>query len=87
MQGFSRRPSTSSLQSPALEESNPLGDMYKVMAARLHEEEQTQRTMVALNEMAPFYPGKTEAEVHTVLERVSQSCDCHMIVTLDYYIL
>ena len=83
-QGFSRRPSTSSLQSTALEESNPLGDMFKVMAARLHEEEQTQRTMVALNEMAPFYPGKTQTEVHAVLERVSESCDCHMMVTFGH---
>lgn len=53
-------------------------EMFKVMAARLHEEEQTQRTMVALNEMAPFYPGKSQAEVHAVLEQVSISCDPHM---------
>lgn len=47
-----------------------MGDMYKVMATRLHEEEQTQRMMVALKEMSPFYPGKSQAEVHSVLEQV-----------------
>ena len=78
IQGLSQRPSTASFQS--LADSNPMGDMFRVMAARLHEEEQTQRTMVALNEMAPFYPGKTQAEVHSVLERVSRSCDCHVTV-------
>ena len=58
-----------------------MGDMFRVMAARLHEEEQTQRTMVALKEMTPFYPGKTQAEVHSVLEQVSGSCDSHIVVT------
>ena len=75
-----RRPPTSSVQPLALRDSNPLGDMFQVMAARLYEEEQTQRTMVALKEMAPFYPGKSQSEVQTVLERVSnRSCDHHMI--------
>ncbi|CAI8057811.1 hypothetical protein GBAR_LOCUS31480 [Geodia barretti] len=75
-----RRPSTSCVQPLALEDSSPLGDMFQVMAARLHEEEQTQRTMVSLREMAPFYPGKSQTEVQAVLERVScWSCDPHMI--------
>ena len=54
--------------------------MFQVMAARLFEEEQTQRMMVALREMAPFYPGKTQAEVTSVLERVRGSCDDHVTV-------
>lgn len=54
-----------------------MGDMFKVMAASLHEEEQTQRMMVALKEMSPFYPGKSQTEVHSVLEQVRtrRSCD------------
>ena len=79
-QRFLRRPSMTSVQPLALQDSSPLGDMFQVMAARLHEEEQTQRMMVALREMAPFYPGKTQAEVQSVLEMVSGSCDLHVIV-------
>jgi tubulin polyglutamylase TTLL7 len=75
--GFSRRPSTTSFQSLALEDSNPMGDMFRVMAARLHEEEQTQRTMVALKEMTPFYPGKSQAEVHSVLEQIHENFSTH----------
>ena len=41
-----------------------------VMAARLAEEEQTQRTMIALNEMTPSYPGKSSTELHKVLDEV-----------------
>ena len=82
VQRFTRRPSTTTLQPLALHDCNPLGSMFEVMAARLHEEEQTQRTMVALREMAPFYPGKPQAEVQSVLERVSGgSCEDHVTVT------
>ena len=42
------------------------------MAARMQEEEQTQRTMIALNEMAPFYPGKDPEEVERVLKQVGR---------------
>lgn len=41
------------------------------MAAREHEEEQTQRTMLALNSLLPFYPGKSGDEVKQILEEVS----------------
>ena len=60
--------------------------MFQVMAARLFEEEQTQRTMVALREMAPFYPGKTPAEVISVLERVSGSCDGHVMLVYRFVV-
>ena len=40
------------------------------MAARLAEEEQTQRTMVALNEMKPSYPGRSSTDLQRVLEEV-----------------
>lgn len=54
--------------------------MHQVMTARLYEEEQTQRTMVALHEIAPFYPGKAQTEVHAVLQKVSTMIG-HVIVT------
>ena len=44
--------------------------VYAVMAARVAEEEQTQRTMIALNEMKPNYPGKQQEEVKKVLDEV-----------------
>lgn len=44
--------------------------VYAVMAAREQEEEKTQRTMIALNEMKPFYPGKSSEDVQRVLEEV-----------------
>lgn len=45
--------------------------VYAVMAARVAEEEQTQRTMIALNEMKPSYPGKQSEEVKKILDEVS----------------
>ena len=44
--------------------------VYAVMAARVAEEEQTQRTMIALNEMKPSYPGKPTEEVKKALDEV-----------------
>ena len=41
------------------------------MAAREHEEEQTQRTMLALNALHPSYPGKNGDDIKMVLEKVS----------------
>ena len=52
-----------------------MAEMFSVMATQLQEEEQTQRTMVALKEMAPFYPGRSQSEVQAVLEQVRGSCD------------
>lgn len=52
------------------ESSSPMDNVYAVMAARVAEEEQTQRTMIALNEMKPTYPGKQQEEVKKVLEEV-----------------
>ena len=49
------------------------------MAARVAEEEQVQRTMIALNDMKPFYPGRQSEEVCSVVDRVSVSvsvCMC-----------
>ena len=40
------------------------------MAMREREEEQTQLTMVALNETMPFYPGKTQEEAQSALQEV-----------------
>lgn len=51
--------------------SSPMDAVYKAMAARVAEEEQTQRTMIALNEMKPTYPGKNAKQLNTVLEEVS----------------
>jgi len=48
----------------------PLSSQDVVMAARLAEEEQTQRTMIALNEMTPSYPGKSSTELQKVLDEV-----------------
>ena len=45
--------------------------VYAVMAVRVAEEEQTQRTMIALNEMKPSYPGKQHEEVKKVLDEVT----------------
>ena len=44
--------------------------VYAVMEARVAEEEHTQRTMIALNEMKPSYPGKQSQEVQRILEEV-----------------
>lgn len=44
--------------------------VYRAMATRVAEEEQTQRIMIALNGMKPTYPGKSREEVVTVLEEV-----------------
>ena len=41
------------------------------MAAREHEEEQTQRTMLALNNMQASYPNKSIEEVKQVVKEVS----------------
>ena len=49
--------------------------VYAVMAARVAEEEQTQRTMIALNEMKPSYPGKQPEEVKKALDDVSNNIE------------
>ena len=54
------------------ESSSPMDAVYAVMAARVAEEEQTQRTMIALNEMKPSYPGKQPEEVKKALDDVSK---------------
>ena len=71
------RPSTSATylnyQPLSVQDScSPMDAMYAVMAARVAEEEQTQRTMIALNEMKPSYPSKTQEEVQKVLDEVRQ---------------
>lgn len=53
-----------------MESSNPMDAVYRAMATRVAEEEQTQRIMIALNGMKPTYPGKSREEVVTVLEEV-----------------
>ena len=58
------------------ESSSPMDAVYAVMAARVAEEEQTQRTMIALNEMKPSYPGKGAEEVKTVLDEVQHLHFC-----------
>lgn len=65
------RPVSSLAYQPLSMESGSHTDaVYKVMAARVAEEEQTQRTMIALNEMKPTYPGKQEDELEEVLKKV-----------------
>ena len=55
----------------SLETNTPMDAVYRVMAAHVAEEEQTQRTMITLNDMKPFFPGKLPEEVNMVLNRVS----------------
>ena len=38
------------------------------MAARVYEEEQTQRTMLSLNALEPTYPGKKDDEVKGIVK-------------------
>lgn len=40
------------------------------MAAREHEEEQTQRTMLALNTLQSSYPGKEQNDVTKIIKDV-----------------
>ena len=54
----------------SLENSHPMDTLYRVMAARVAEEEQTQRTMISLNEMKPSYPGKSSEDLTDILEQV-----------------
>lgn len=44
--------------------------VYKVMAARVAEEEQTQRTMIALNETKISYPGKGNEVLNQAITEV-----------------
>ena len=71
------RPSTSTPISyqplSMVDSSTPRDTIYTVMAARVAEEEQVQRTMIALNDMKPFYPGRQSEEVCSVVDRVSVS--------------
>jgi len=55
----------------SLETNNPMDAVYRVMAARVAEEEHTQRIMICLNDTRPSYPGKTNEETARVLEMVS----------------
>lgn len=52
-------------------ECSSMDAVYKAMASRVAEEEQTQRTMIALNEMKPAYPGKSNKELQSILDQVS----------------
>ncbi len=63
-------PSYMAFQPLSLETNNPMDAVYRVMAARVAEEEHTQRIMIALNEMKPSYPGKTAEESTKDLEIV-----------------
>lgn len=70
--------------------SLPMDSVYAVMEARVAEEEHTQRTMIALNEMKPSYPGKQSQEVQRILEEVKADMKYHKpridsfwLVTLD----
>lgn len=54
----------------SIECSSPMDAVYRAMAARVAEEEQTQRTMIALNDMRPAYPGKSSKQLNAVLEQV-----------------
>ena len=55
---------------------HPMEPVYQAMAVRVAEEEQTQRTMIALNEMKPAYPGKTAKELTAALNRVRGGGKC-----------
>lgn len=77
--GWSDSPSRPSRSNPHLNyqplsvqgHCSPMDTMYTVMAARVAEEEHTQRTMIALEEMKPAYPLKTHEEVQAVLDEAS----------------
>ena len=66
-------PSYMAFQPLSLETNNPMDAVYRVMAARVAEEEHTQRIMINLNEMKPSYPGKTLEETAKVLEMVKRN--------------
>lgn len=71
-QMVSPRTSHTYSQPPSVESHSPMDAVHRAMAARVAEEEQTQRVMIELNEMKPSYPGKTNLEVQTVLDEVSE---------------
>ncbi len=54
----------------SIECRSPMDAVYKAMAARVAEEEQTQRIMIALNDMKPAYPGKSISEVEAAVNEV-----------------
>ena len=62
--------SSTSYQPLSIESHSPMDAVYRAMATRMAEEEQTQRIMIVLNEMKPTYPGKTSKELKMVLEEV-----------------
>ena len=54
----------------SIKSNNPMDAVYKVMAARVAEEEQTQRTMIALNETKISYPGKGNEVLNQAITEV-----------------
>lgn len=62
--------SLKSIQPLSFYESSPMEAELRAMAEREHEEEQTQRTMLALNGLGFSYPGKDKDEVKKVVEEV-----------------
>lgn len=62
--------SSTSYQPLSMEYHSPMDAVYRAMAARMAEEEQTQRIMITLNEMKPTYPGKTTKELKIVFDEV-----------------
>jgi hypothetical protein len=62
--------SLASFQPSIYYDSSPREVEMNVIAAREHEEEQTQRTMLALNTLRPSYPGKSGEDVKAIIEKV-----------------
>jgi tubulin polyglutamylase TTLL7 len=62
--------SLASFQPSIYYDSSPREVEMNVIAAREHEEEQTQRTMLALNTLRPSYPGKSGEDVKAIIEKI-----------------
>ena len=71
----------------SMETSHPMDSVYKAMAARVAEEEQTQRTMIALNDMKPAYPGKTPRELAGALGQIDGSLERHLPEMAKFWLM
>ncbi len=83
------RPPTSHYYRPlsvAADTHSSMDTMHSVMAARMAEEEQAQRVMMALNDTKPSYPLKTQEEVSRVLEEVRRNAISLHSPSYDTYI-
>lgn len=71
--------------SPPRSKDPPNMGMSAAMALREREEEQTQLTMVALNETKPFYPGKRQDEVQAALQQANVCLKSNLAKIADFW--